>query len=89
MMPLGHALGHRLLAERILRWLFHGSDVLTMPKTWLADVDRLAVYEAYTKRQWHQGRIVRGVEDMRRAAFWRAVEAKRQPGRVAQFGRGR
>jgi hypothetical protein len=70
----------------IWRYLFHGSDVLTMPKTWLADTDRLAQYEAYTKRQWFQGRVVRGVEETRRAAFWQRVEAKRPVCRVAQFG---
>jgi hypothetical protein len=75
----------------IWRYLFHGSDVLVMPKTWLADTHRLALYQAaQAKETWAGGEVVRGVEEMRREAFWRRMAGQRatqhQPGRVAQFG---
>ena len=72
-----------------LRYLLHGSNDLWMPRTWLADTDRLALYEAYTKRQHWQGRVVADTNETRRKAFWRAVAAKRQPSAVIRQFRGR
>ena len=60
------------------RYLLRGSDDLTLPKSWLADTHRLRLYESWTKRQLDQGTVVSDVAAMRRAAFWRAIEAQRQ-----------
>ena len=75
---------------RWLDWLLNGSDDLTMPKTWLADHDRLRAYSHYTRRQRFQGSITADVAEMRRRVFWEAVAAKReQRAVIRQFGRGR
>lgn len=55
-----------------LRFLLDGADDHTMPHTWLNE--RLPEYEAYTRRQWDQGRIVTGTAEMARRAFWKARE---------------
>lgn len=76
-----------MLAALIDR-LLHGRDAdLMLGKTWMAD--RLPEYEAYTLRQLDQGRVVKGVEAMRREAFWqaRAAKAERRQPWVAQFKR--
>ncbi len=75
-----------------LRYLLHGSDEQVMPKSWLADTHRLALYQAAQAREtWCGGAVVRNVEQMRQAAFWEARKpkpAERQPW-VAQFRKGR
>lgn len=77
-----------MVFKRILRFIVFGSDELVLPKTWLANTDRLAQYEAYTKRQWWQGSVTKDVAATRRDAFWAAIAAKRQPtAKVAKFER--
>lgn len=58
------------------RYLVMGSDDLILSRDWLADRDRLAVYEAWTRDQLNQGSVVADTAAMRRRAFWRAVDAK-------------
>ncbi len=72
------------------RYLVFGGDDLYLSPTWLADTDRLALYEAYTKRQWWQGSVTQDVASMRRRAFWEALEGKRDDPPVvlkAAFGK--
>jgi len=64
------------------RWLVGGSDVLTLPKSWLADTDRLAAYEAFTARQLQQGKVTRTVEELQ--AENAAIVAERER-RLAQM----
>jgi hypothetical protein len=66
------------LLHRVWRYLLYGSEELILPKSWLANRDRLRAYEGYTRRQHQQGSIVAGVAEMRRRAFWQAMEAKQQ-----------
>lgn len=75
--------------QLLLRFLVFGSDKLRLPASWLADVDRLAAYEAYTKRQRWQGVVVADVAEMRRRAFWVAIAAKRQPAPKLAFSADR
>ena len=55
------------------RWLWHGSGELMMPKSWLADTDRLAAYEAWTARQ-AISRVEKDTAHFARQAFWQARE---------------
>ena len=82
-----------------LDWLLNGSDDLTMPKTWLANHDRLRAYAHYTRRQRFQGVIMRTPEELQ-AENERIVAEREQrlalmqPSNVLhpvirQFGRGR
>lgn len=68
----------------ILRYLLFGPTVLYLPKSWLANTDRLALYEAYTKRQWQQGSVVKDVAATRRDAFWEA-RVNRPAAKVTKF----
>ncbi len=61
-----------------LRWLLRGSDELILDASWLSSEQRLDA-ELWTRRQLDQGAVVKDVAAMQRDAFWRAVEAKRQP----------
>ena len=72
------------------RYLVHGSEDLTLPKEWLANTQRLRIYEGYTRRQLLQGSITKDVAAMRREAFWQAVEDRAVASQVAEHeGRGR
>ena len=64
---------------RWLDYLLHGSDEMTMPRHWLADVERLASYEAWTARENASAYVVADVAEMRRRAFWKNLDAKKQP----------
>lgn len=70
----------------IWRYLLHGSDEMVMSKSWLADTERLARYDAYTRHQRDQGAIVSTPAQMahaeavawrQRQAFWADIEARR------------
>ena len=71
----------------IWRWLLHGSQEQFLPRSWLADGHRLALYQAaQAKEAWCGGSVVRTVADMRHEAFWQAHAAQRQPaGNVTRF----
>lgn len=78
------------MIQRLIDWLMNGSDELVMSKSWLANRDRLRLYDHYTKRQRFQGAITADVDEMRRRDFWEAVAAKAQRTRksnVAEFPR--
>lgn len=75
-----------IMIAAIWRWLIQDDRPLYLPKTWLRDTHRLALYEAWTKRQWQQGSVVKDTAAMRREAFWQARAAKHaQPWNVAAF----
>ena len=71
----------------IWRYLLTGSTEQYLPKAWLADRHRLALYQAaHAKELWAGGSVVRTVADMRHEAFWHAHTSPRQPaGNVAPF----
>ena len=72
----------------IWRYLLTGSDELVMPKTWLADTHRLALYQAaQAKETWAGGEVVRGVEEMRREAFWRRMAGQRATQHTSHIAR--
>lgn len=74
----------------LFRYLVSGSEELVLPKDWLANTERLRRYDHWTKRQRYQGSIVADTREMRRRAFWKAVEATRTPvrsGNVVEFER--
>ena len=60
----------------IWRYLVTGSTEQYLPKAWLADHHRLALYQAaHAKELWAGGSVVRTVADMRHEAFWQAHAA--------------
>ena len=62
-----------------LDYLLHGSDTLMLPKTWLEDRERLARYEAWTRRENESWVVSKDTAATARERFWQRMEAKRQP----------
>ena len=61
-----------------LDWALHSSDELTMPRTWLANAERMAFYEAWTARENASAYVSKDVAAMKRDAFWANLEARKQ-----------
>ena len=60
------------------RYLLRGSDVQYLDRSWLANKERLAMYEQWTLNERESAYVSKGVDHFRRENFWRAVEAKQQ-----------
>jgi len=58
------------------RYLCFGSEELTMPRSWLANRERLKAYTGYTMRQLQQGSVVRDTAATARDRFWQRIEAQ-------------
>ncbi len=61
-------------------WLTTSNDESwrRMPKTWLQDEARLAVYSAWTARELASAYVVKDSAAFQREAFWEAFEAKQR-----------
>ena len=61
------------------RYLLRGSDVQYLDRSWLANKERLAMYEQWTLNERESAYVSKGVDHFRRQEFWAAIEAKAQP----------
>ena len=61
------------------RWLLRGSDVQFLDRTWLANKERLAMYENWTLNERESAYVSKGVDHFRRQEFWKLIAEKAQP----------
>lgn len=55
---------------RLWKWLVSGSSEMYLPKTWLANKERIAEYERWTQRELASAFVSKDTAAMARDAFW-------------------
>lgn len=69
----------------VLRWLIDGTPEDHLDRSWLANRERLAIYQAYTDRQLHSC-VVKDVSATQRDRFWER-QADRRIAKSLRFPR--